>query len=92
MYLSVLLACVSGAGSGQKRAPQELQMVVSHHVPAGNQTWAPWESSQCSSLSSHLYSPVNRCAKEDNYPIHGKDEGLKAVRQASFRKIVELRR
>lgn len=85
MYLNVLLACVSGAGSGQKRAPQELQMVVSHHVPAGNQTWAPWESSQCSSPSSHLSSPVNRCAKED--------KKMKASRLSdSFRKIAELSR
>lgn len=26
----------------------ELQLVVSHHVGAGNQTMARWESSQCS--------------------------------------------
>ena len=32
----------------------ELQMVVSHHVGAGNQTSVPWKSSQCSQWLSHL--------------------------------------
>jgi hypothetical protein len=34
-----------------------LQMVVSHHVIAGNQTQNLWKSSQCSQPLSHLSSP-----------------------------------
>jgi hypothetical protein len=34
-----------------------LQMVVSHHVVAGNWTQNLWKSSQCSNLQSHLSSP-----------------------------------
>ena len=49
MYVCVL--CVPGTGGGQKRASYllelELQMVVNHHVGAGNQTQACWESGQC---------------------------------------------
>lgn len=41
-------ACTLGARRGQKRAsaPQKLvlQMVESHHVIAGNQTWVLWKS------------------------------------------------
>ena len=49
MYVCV--PCVPGAGGGQKRASYllelELQMVVNHHVGAGKQTQACWESGQC---------------------------------------------
>ena len=38
-----------------------LQMVVSHHVFAGNLTQDLWKSSQCSKLLSHLSSPQNKC-------------------------------
>jgi len=36
-----------------------LQMVVSHHVVAGNWTQDLWKSSQCSQPLSHLSSPLN---------------------------------
>jgi hypothetical protein len=44
--------CVPDACGGQKRMPNplelELQVVVSHHVGAGNQIWVPWNCSKYS--------------------------------------------
>lgn len=47
----------------------ELQRVVSHHVCAGNGTWALWKSNSCSYLLSHLSrpSPLIICLDLNSY-------------------------
>jgi hypothetical protein len=35
----------------------ELEVIVSHHLGAGNETWVFWKNSQCFSLLSQLSSP-----------------------------------
>ena len=51
-----------GAWGSQDRAlsPLEFQIVVSHHMGAGNQTQVHCKSNKCSKLLSHLFSPSAR--------------------------------
>lgn len=57
----VCITCVPGAHEGQNREfnplEQQLHLVVSRHVGAGNHTWVFCRSSECSSRRSHLSSP-----------------------------------
>lgn len=52
LYVCLYTVCMLSACGGQKRTSDplepELQMVVTHHVGAGNQTWDLWKSSQSS--------------------------------------------
>jgi hypothetical protein len=41
----------------------ELEMIVSHHVGAGNQIQVLWKSSQCAYLLSHLPMPLFKTIK-----------------------------
>ena len=55
-----------GAHGGQEKVMDslrlELQMVVSHHVAAGNQTWVLYKSNKCSDLLIHLFrAPEEIC-------------------------------
>ena len=59
MYICVPYICVIAFG-GQKRVGPlelELQMVVSYHVGAENQTWVFCKSSKCSQPLSSPQSP-----------------------------------
>jgi hypothetical protein len=52
LYVCIHTTCMSGACGGQKQKPgpleMELQMIVSHHVGARNQTWVLSKSNKCS--------------------------------------------
>lgn len=57
MYSYVLLpAAGEGLRSDPDELERELEMVVSCHGGAENQTWDLWKSSQCYFLWSHLSS------------------------------------
>jgi Ca2+/Na+ antiporter len=60
MYLFIYHAQCSAckyACTPEEGAKITLQMVVNHHVVAGNRTKDLWKRSQCSQLLSHLSSP-----------------------------------
>ena len=57
LHACLCATCMPGAHGGQEKDPLELelQMLVSHHVGARNQTWVLWKI-KYSSLLSHLSS------------------------------------
>lgn len=53
MYICALCVCLMPV-KVLNPLELELQLVVSHHVEAGNQTWKFPQEQQCSYLLSHL--------------------------------------
>lgn len=55
-YLYMGTTYVSGARGSERRElhPFKLQMVMGHHVRAGNQTQALYKNDKCSKFLSHL--------------------------------------
>ena len=57
MYTVFSVFCLHVCLQARRGHQNSLQMVVSHHVAAGNWTQHPWKSKQCSEPLSHLSSP-----------------------------------
>ena len=66
IYLLVIYKYTVAVFRHPRRGHQtSLQLVVSHHVVAGNWTQDLWKSSQCSYLLSHLSSPSSEFQKRE---------------------------
>jgi hypothetical protein len=64
MYVCVLYVCSAHRGHKKTSDPLELQVILSHHVGAGNQTWELWRAVSalnCWSISLFPYYIIPPC-------------------------------